>query len=122
MKWEQERWTSWNPRSPSYTKLRVRSVSHSTLAERVQRSASEYLSGDQLQREFRLTRAEANVALLLAQRRRNREIAQELGVSEHTARRHTEKVMGKLGVHRRTDVWQAILSVGQQSILPRRRS
>src|SRR6185437_2905211 len=34
MKWEQERWTSWNPRSPSYTKLRVRSVSHSTLAER----------------------------------------------------------------------------------------
>lgn len=88
----------------------------------VQRSASEYLSGDQLQREFRLTRAEANVALLLAQRRRNREIAQELGVSEHTARRHTEKVMGKLGVHRRTDVWQAILSVGQQSILPRRRS
>jgi DNA-binding NarL/FixJ family response regulator len=56
-----------------------------------------------------LTRTEAVVAELLAQRKRNREIAEQLSVTEHTARRHTEHVLKKLGVHSRADV-RAVLA------------
>lgn len=57
---------------------------------------------------FGLTASEARVATLLAARMTNREIARELGRSEHTARRHTEKVLRKLGVRRRSDVRAAL--------------
>lgn len=64
---------------------------------------------DELRETFRLTPREAHVAMLLAVRTTNREIASELGVTEHTARRHTEKVLMKLDVHRRHDVQGALL-------------
>ena len=51
-----------------------------------------------------LTPREAEVALLLRQGHSNRVIAQTLGVTEHTARRHTERVLTKLGVTSRAAV------------------
>ncbi|GLC28323.1 helix-turn-helix transcriptional regulator [Roseisolibacter agri] len=51
-----------------------------------------------------LTAREAQVAQLLARRARDPEIAAALGISVHTARHHSEKVLRKLGVRRRTDV------------------
>src|SRR5688500_11055482 len=61
-----------------------------------------------LRRRFRLTEREAEVARLLAQRRTNKEIARVLDVSWHTARRHTERVLGKLGIRSRRHVLAAI--------------
>lgn len=58
----------------------------------------------QLRERFGLTPREAEVALLLAERKTNREIADELVISPHTARRHTERVLGKLGIHSRRSV------------------
>lgn len=55
-----------------------------------------------------LTRRQAEVALLLAQRKTNLEIADELCISRHTVRSHTEAVMGKLGVSDRRDVERAL--------------
>lgn len=60
--------------------------------------------GGALREGLKLTRRQAEVALLLAQRKSNDEIATELVISAHTARRHTEAVMGKLGVRDRRDV------------------
>jgi len=57
-----------------------------------------------LQERFRLTQRETEVALLLARRLSTPEIARTLGVSVHTARRHTENVMVKLGVSSRREV------------------
>ena len=47
-----------------------------------------------------LTLRQAEVALLLAERYSNREIAASLSVSVHTARHHIEAVLGRLGVPR----------------------
>lgn len=51
-----------------------------------------------------LTAREARVAALLAGGVRTREIADALGISVHTARRHAESVLRKLGVHSRSEV------------------
>jgi len=51
---------------------------------------------------FGLTPREREVAILLAERKTNREIASRLGISPHTARHHSERVIGKLG---RTRKW-----------------
>jgi DNA-binding CsgD family transcriptional regulator len=53
---------------------------------------------------FSLTARERQIADLLARGRRNREIALALGISEHTARRPTERVLTKLGVRSRSAV------------------
>ena len=55
-----------------------------------------------------LTRREAQVALLMAERYSHTEIAEQLGIKPNTARRHCERVLGKLGVHRRQDVAEAL--------------
>ncbi|GAB3678176.1 response regulator transcription factor [Salinisphaera aquimarina] len=68
-------------------------------------------STDQLRTRFALTRREADVALLLAQRMQNAEIARTLCVSAHTARHHTEQVLGKLNVHRRAEVARVVQSI-----------
>jgi DNA-binding CsgD family transcriptional regulator len=61
-------------------------------------------SGERLSRRFGLSPREAQVALLLAERRSNLEIARALGISPHTSKRHTERVLGKLGVSSRRAV------------------
>jgi DNA-binding CsgD family transcriptional regulator len=65
---------------------------------------------DELRRRFRLTEREAEVALLLAQRRTSKEIARTLEVSWHTARRHTERVLAKLGISSRRHVLAMIMT------------
>jgi len=61
-------------------------------------------SGDRLARRFGLSPREAQVAILLAERKSNLEIARALGISPHTSKRHTERVLGKLGVSSRRAV------------------
>jgi DNA-binding CsgD family transcriptional regulator len=73
-----------------------------------ERVATEDLSETSLRERFRLTRKETLVALLLAQRRSNSEIADTLRISPHTARRHTENVMLKLNVTSRFSVESAL--------------
>jgi len=53
------------------------------------------------QLEHGLTTREMQVAMLLAEGRSNDEVAAALQVSPHTARHHTQHVLGKLGVHSR---------------------
>jgi DNA-binding CsgD family transcriptional regulator len=55
-----------------------------------------------------LTSREAEVALALAARRSSAEIARALGISPHTARRHAERVLDKLGVRSRREVAEAL--------------
>jgi DNA-binding CsgD family transcriptional regulator len=59
---------------------------------------------DQVRSHHRMSRRQAEVALLLAEGRSNKEIAERLGISESTARRHTEAVFGALGVRSRAQV------------------
>lgn len=61
-------------------------------------------SEQELREVFSLTRAEVRVALLLGDGRSNAEVAQELFVSPHTARRHTERVLQKMGLRSRAEV------------------
>jgi DNA-binding CsgD family transcriptional regulator len=56
-----------------------------------------------LQMQFGLTARETEVAMLLAQGRSNVAIAKALGISTHTARHHTQRVLGKLKVHSRAE-------------------
>ena len=56
---------------------------------------------------FGLSPRQAEVALLVAERRSNREIAAALAISVHTARHHVEAVLAALGVSR-TDVGRAL--------------
>jgi DNA-binding CsgD family transcriptional regulator len=58
----------------------------------------------ELRRRFGLTPREAQVALLLAARRSNKEIAMQLSIAQKTAARHTESVMAKLNTNSRRDV------------------
>ncbi len=64
---------------------------------------------EELCRRHGLTRKEARVAVLLAEGKSNTEIADELFISAHTARHHTESVLLKLGVHSRREVSPALL-------------
>jgi len=52
--------------------------------------------------QFGLSQRELEVALLIAQGFSNREIAATVRVSTHTARHHTQHVLGKLGVRSRS--------------------
>lgn len=67
----------------------------------VERAADGLPSAALLRQQYRLTRREAEVALLLARRLTGTEIARQLGVTIHTARRHTEQVLLKLGIGNR---------------------
>ena len=62
------------------------------------------LSDDELRGRYALTDREIEVARLLAEGRRNAEIARRLGISPFTARNHTERVLGKLRISNRAKV------------------
>jgi two-component system response regulator NreC len=51
-----------------------------------------------------LTPRESEVLFLLAEGKTNDEIAQILGISVHTVARHRENLMGKLGLHSRSEL------------------
>jgi DNA-binding response OmpR family regulator len=61
-------------------------------------------SDAELQARFGLTPRQALVARLLAEGCSNAEVAERLGVSEHTARNHTYHVLAKLGTSKRARV------------------
>src|SRR6478672_11926371 len=52
---------------------------------------------------YGLTRREHQVADLLARGKSNATIARQLGISAHTARHHTQRVLAKLEVHSRAE-------------------
>jgi DNA-binding CsgD family transcriptional regulator len=66
---------------------------------------------ESLRHRFGLTPREAQVARLLAERLTNREIAAALAISEHTAERHTERVLQKMSLRSRGDV-RGVLTSG----------
>jgi len=61
-----------------------------------------------LRTKFGLTTREAEVAILLWNRKQNEAIAEELVISPHTARHHTEHILRKVGIHSRKDVRTAL--------------
>jgi DNA-binding CsgD family transcriptional regulator len=61
------------------------------------------VSDGELRDRFGLTPAEIRVAKRLANGHSSKEIAQQLGITLHTVRRHTEKVFMKLGVRSRAE-------------------
>lgn len=65
-------------------------------------------------RRYRLTPQESTVAQMLCERLTNTEIAERLGIAEHTARHHTESVLSKLGVRSRRDVARILRDSGTQ--------
>jgi DNA-binding CsgD family transcriptional regulator len=79
------------------------------IAVAVGRSARAQLTHEELQLRYGLTRRETETARLLASRRDNNEIADALGMSAHTARHHTERILLKLGVSSRREVERALL-------------
>jgi DNA-binding CsgD family transcriptional regulator/PAS domain-containing protein len=81
-------------------------VSVAVLVERVQ---PQPLSDRTLQKDYRLTPREIEVARLLAQGKTNLSIAEALGISSHTAERHTEHVLMKLGLRSRTEAVARLL-------------
>lgn len=81
----------------------------SALLVAVRRKGGGFPSVEDIQARFGLTAREAQVALRLARRRTNREIAREFEFTLHTARRHTERVLSKLGIHSRRDVESVLL-------------
>jgi NarL family two-component system response regulator LiaR len=56
-----------------------------------------------LERQYKLTAREIEVAMLLAQGRSNEAIAKQLRISSHTARHHTQRILIKLNVHSRAE-------------------
>lgn len=87
----------------SYAGEQLFGVAHALLVS-LERSERAVPSEEELRERFDLTRQEARVARLLAERKRNREIADALFVSPHTARHHTERVLLKLGARSRDEV------------------
>lgn len=65
---------------------------------------SRFPTDDELGRIFNLTTRECQVARLLAERLSDEEIAHRLNIKLNTARCHSCRVLGKLGVHTRNDV------------------
>ncbi len=85
----------------------------STLLVTLEAAPPEPISQEAVRERFGLTRKEAEVALLLAQRKSTPEIARELHSSPHTIRHHVRRVLAKLGVHSRRAV-AATLEAGRK--------
>jgi DNA-binding CsgD family transcriptional regulator len=76
-------------------------------------------SGLPAEEEFGLTARQLDVVRLLAQGLSNADIAEALGISPHTARRHTEHVLRKLGLHSRSRVAARVRGGMHDADLPR---
>ena len=53
--------------------------------------------------DYALTRREAEVAQLIAEGQQDKQIARDLDISIHTARRHVERILFKMGCRNRTE-------------------
>ena len=84
----------------------------------VERVPADEPSAADVRRRFGLSPRQAQVAILLARRLTNKEIAARLRISRHTARRHVELVLIRLRVHSRTEVAEVLL----ERPAPRRRA
>jgi DNA-binding CsgD family transcriptional regulator len=62
-----------------------------------------------------LSRRERDVAILLAEGLANKRIAERLAISEHTVRRHSERIFRKLGVANRGSVASALRNAGRDA-------
>lgn len=71
-----------------------------------------------LRMRFLVTPREAEVAELIAAGLSTKEIADRLGISIHTARRHSEHLFSKLGLRRRAEVAALIARLGQNDSSP----
>lgn len=70
-------------------------------------------SGGEFERPHEaLTAREHDVLELLAHGLGNREIAERLGISDHTVKFHLSAIFGKLGASTRTDAVRRALSLG----------
>lgn len=65
---------------------------------------------EELREAFSLTRAEARVALLIGEGKSNAEVARELFISPHTARRHTESIFQKMEARSRSEIGARLYS------------
>jgi DNA-binding CsgD family transcriptional regulator len=74
------------------------------VAVTVERVHPEPLADTELTARFGLTRREIQVSRLMAAGRTNAEVARALGISLHTAERHSEHVLRKLHLNARTAV------------------
>lgn len=61
---------------------------------------------------YRLTRRELDVTRLLARGKSNKEIADRLSISAHTARHHPERVLSKIGVRTRAAIAAVLSTLG----------
>jgi DNA-binding CsgD family transcriptional regulator len=59
-----------------------------------------------------LTSREREVAMLIAQGRTSREIAEALVITERTADTHADRIRAKLGLHSRAEIVAWVLSRG----------
>ena len=65
-----------------------------------------------------LTTREREVALLIAQGRTSREIAEALVITERTADTHADRIRVKLGLHSRAEIVAWVLSQGLEAARP----
>ena len=70
----------------------------------LQEPREDFVCDEVLERWYKLTPREIEVARLLADRYSNKEIAERLGITVYTAGRHTERVLKKLGLQSRRHV------------------
>jgi DNA-binding CsgD family transcriptional regulator len=68
------------------------------------------MTDSELRMRYGFTNAELRVARLVGEGKSNKYLAAALGVSEHTTRHHTERVLRKLGVRSRSEVSGRLLS------------
>lgn len=76
----------------------------------VHRIARKPFDETDLMRRFGLTQREAEVTVMLAQGASNKAIAARIMTTEHTARRHTENILRKLGLNSRAQVANRLLA------------
>jgi DNA-binding NarL/FixJ family response regulator len=87
-----------------HTARRVPSCQDDNIAKSTNQDLEVLVRTRQLALSCQLTKRQADVAELLYHRRTNIEIADRLGISVHTAKRHVETVLLKLGATSRTMV------------------
>jgi DNA-binding CsgD family transcriptional regulator len=59
---------------------------------------------EKVKRDFKLTRRELEVVVLLCQGLSNKEISEKIFISEYTVKDHIKKIMRKMGVNSRSEI------------------